>query len=151
MMLQKLVSLGFQRSITVDCREITVGRRFRNCGWLKKNLIFWFPDFRSIIHRFIAMNLRKSPQQVQQPKNCNCRKKKLNALVLEGSCMQSKSAVTTEVTIESYSCRLASILKDRYRNHWTSSRSRNRQNELDLNIYVPFFPIKWKVVKKYQP
>ena len=105
MMLQKLVSLGFQRSITVDCGEITVGRRFRNCEWLIRNLILWYPDFRSIIHPFIAMKLRKSPQPVQQPKNCNCRKNwKLNALALAGNSMQSKSAVTNEVIIESYSC-----------------------------------------------
>ena len=49
-------------------------------GWLKRNLIFWFPDFRSIIHQFIAMNLRKSPQPVQQPKNCNWRKRKTECL-----------------------------------------------------------------------
>ena len=105
MMLQKLVSLGFQRSITVDCGEVTVGRRFRNCRWLERNLIFWFPDFRSIIHRFIAMNLRKSPQPVQQPKNCNCRKRKTKCLGPWRELHESKSAVTTEVIMEAYSCR----------------------------------------------
>ena len=103
-MLQKLVSLGFQRSITVDCREVTVGRRFRNCRWLERNLIFWFPDFRSTIHQFIAMNLKLHNQSNNQ-KIATVEKGKLNALAREGNCMQSKSAVTNEVIMESYSCR----------------------------------------------
>ena len=104
MMLQKLVSLGFQRSITVDCGEVTVGRRFRNCTWLERNLIFWFPDFRSIIHRFVAMNLKLHNQSNNQ-KIATVEKGKLNAVAREGNCMKSKSAVTTEVIMESYSCR----------------------------------------------
>ena len=104
MMLQKLVSLGFQRSITVDCGEVTVGRRFRNCRWLERNLIFWFPDFRSTIHQFIAMNLKLHNQSNNQ-KIATVEKGKLNALAREGNCMQSKSAVTNEVIMESYSCR----------------------------------------------
>ena len=48
------------------------------------------------------MNLKLHNQSNNQ-KIATVEKGKLNALVFEGNCMQSKSAVTTEV--ESYSCR----------------------------------------------
>ena len=63
------------------------------------------PDFRSIIHRFIAMNLRKSQNLSPTTKKiATVENGKLSALALEGKCMQSKSAVTNdhEVTVESY-------------------------------------------------
>ena len=136
MMLQKLVSMSFQRSITVDCGEVTVGRRFRNCKWLKRNLTFWFQDFRSIIHRFIAMNLRKYLQPVQKTKNLNCRKRKTECL---GPWRQLHVIKIWSDNWGNYRILyivvgLASVLKDRYRNHWTSSRPRSRQNELSKHI-----------------
>ena len=142
MRLQKLVSLGFQRSITVDGGEVTVGRRFRNSRWLKRNLIFLiFPDFWSVIHRFIAMNLRKSPQPVQQPKNRNCTKRKTECLGpwRELHAIKISSDNCGNYRILYIVVGLASILNYRYRNYWTSSRPRNRQNEISKDICSLFF------------
>lgn len=117
-------------------------RLFRNCSWLKRSLIFWFPDFRSVIHRFIAMNLRKSPQPVQQPKNCNCRKRKTECLGPWRELHACNQNLQWQLRLlwNPIVVGLASILKDRYRNHWTSSRPRNRQNELSKHIIMfPYF------------
>ena len=50
------------------------------------------------------MNLKLHNQSNNQ-KIATVEKGKLNALARERNCMQSKSAVTTEVIMESYSCR----------------------------------------------
>ena len=78
-MLQKLVSLGFQRSITVDCGEVTVGRRFRNCTVIKKKLNILISRLQKY-NPSIYCDESETPQPVQQPKNCNCRKRKTECL-----------------------------------------------------------------------
>ena len=105
-MLQKLVLMGFQRSITVDCGEVTVGRRFRNCTVIKKKLnilISRLQKYNPSIYCDESAQI-STPNQSNNQKIATVEKGKLNALALEGNCVQSKSAVTTEVIMEAYSC-----------------------------------------------
>ncbi len=117
------------------------------------------PNMKTIIsshNKKLLSQKTQTPAPTQQPKTCNCRKKK--ECPLEGQCLQTnviyQATVTTQTTTETY-VGLATNFKERYRNHKTSFRHENRRNETELSKHIwslkdankPFY-LKWKVLQK---
>ncbi len=117
------------------------------------------PNMKTIIsshNKKLLSQKTQTPAPTQQPKTCNCRKRK--ECPLEGQCLQTnviyQATVTTQTTTETY-VGLATNFKERYRNHKTSFRHENRRNETELSKHIwslkdankPFH-LKWKVLQK---